>query len=50
MVNTGFFADQDQLYSRSNNVDMHDLIEQAKEHGYNAGGKKDVIGAIIPKQ
>jgi len=50
VVNTGFFADQDQLYSRSNNVDMHHLIEQAKEHGYNAGGKKDVIGAIIPKQ
>ena len=50
VVNTGFFEDQDQLYSRSNNVDMHHLIEQAKEHGYNAGGKKDVIGAIIPKQ
>ena len=50
VVNTGFFVDQDQLYSRSNNVDMHQLIEQAKEHGYNAGGKKDVIGAIIPKQ
>ena len=50
VVNTGFFEDQDQLYSRSNNVDMHHLIDQAKKHGYNAGGKKDVIGAIIPKQ
>lgn len=49
VVNTGFFPDQDQLYSRSNIVDMHKLIERAKKHGYNAGGKKDVIGAIIPK-
>lgn len=49
VVNTGFFPDQDQLYSRSNIVDMHKLIERAKKYGYNAGGKKDVIGAIIPK-
>ena len=49
VVNTGFFTDQDQLYSRSNIVDMHSLIERAKKYGYNAGGKKDVIGAIIPK-
>ncbi len=50
VVNTGFFSDQDQLYSRSNIVDMHKLIERAKRHGYNAGGKKDVIGVIIPKK
>lgn len=50
VLNTGFFKDQDQLYSRSNIVDMHHLIELAKKHGYNAGGKKDVIGAIIPKK
>jgi single-stranded DNA-specific DHH superfamily exonuclease len=50
VVNTGFFEDQDQFYSRSNKVDMHQLIESAKKHGYNAGGKKDVIGAIIPKK
>lgn len=50
VVNTGFFVDQDQLYARSNIVDMYNLIERAKKHGYNAGGKKDVIGAIIPKQ
>lgn len=49
VVNTGFFEDQDQLYSRSQTVDYHDLITRAKEHGFNAGGKKDVIGAIIPK-
>lgn len=49
VVNTGFFEDQDQMYSRSQNVDYHDLITRAKELGFNAGGKKDVIGAIIPK-
>jgi hypothetical protein len=49
VVNTGFFEDQDQLYSRSITVDYHGLITRAKELGFNAGGKKDVIGAIIPK-
>ena len=49
VVNTGFFDDQDQMYSRSSSVDYHDLITRAKELGFNAGGKKDVIGAIIPK-
>jgi len=49
VVNTGFFDDQDQFYSRSNTVDMHNLIERAQKQGYNAGGKKDVLGAIIPK-
>jgi single-stranded DNA-specific DHH superfamily exonuclease len=49
VVNTGFFEEEDQLYSRSNTVDMHELIEKAKEYGFNAGGKTDVIGAIIPK-
>jgi hypothetical protein len=49
VVNTGFFEDQDQLYSRSSTVDYHGLISRAKSYGFNAGGKKDVIGAIIPK-
>ena len=49
VVNTGFFEDQDQLYSRSSTVDYHGLITRAKKLGFNAGGKKDVIGAIIPK-
>ena len=49
VVNTGFFEDQDQLYSRSSTVDYHGLITRAKELGFNTGGKKDVIGAIIPK-
>jgi oligoribonuclease NrnB/cAMP/cGMP phosphodiesterase (DHH superfamily) len=50
VVNTGFFEDQDQLYSRSQTVDYHGLIAWAKQLGFNAGGKKDVIGAIVPKK
>ena len=49
VVNTGFFDDLDQMYSRSGTVDYRGLITRAKELGFNAGGKKDVIGAIIPK-
>lgn len=49
VLNTGFFENQDQMYSRSQNVDYHALITRAKKLGFNAGGKKDVIGAIIPK-
>ena len=50
VINTGFFTDRDQVYCRSANVDMEKMISEAKRHGYNAGGKKDVLGAIIPKE
>lgn len=49
VVNTGFFPEEDQLYARSSTADMQPLIERARELGFNAGGKKDVLGAIIPK-
>jgi single-stranded DNA-specific DHH superfamily exonuclease len=49
VINTGFFSDKDQLYSRSSTHDMHPLITSAKKQGFNSGGKTDVIGAIIPK-
>lgn len=49
VINMGFFEKHDQFYSRSDSLDMRDLIMLAKKKGYNAGGKKDVIGAIIPK-
>jgi len=26
------------------------MIERAKELGFNAGGKEDVLGAIVPKE
>jgi phage terminase small subunit len=50
VVNTGFFPELDQLYIRSNTVNMYPLIERAKILGLNVGGKKDVLGAILPKE
>lgn len=45
-VNRSYFPNKAQLYVRGNNVSF--LIEKAKAMGYIAGGKKDVMGAIIP--
>jgi hypothetical protein len=50
VVNTGFFPCHDQLYSRSTRLDMQPMIERARELGFNAGGKSDVLGAIVPKE
>ena len=49
VVNIGFFPGHDQLYSRSTRLDMQPMIERAKKLGFNAGGKEDVLGAIVPK-
>jgi hypothetical protein len=49
VINTGFFPEHDQLYSRSTRLDMQPMISRAKELGFNAGGKEDVLGAIVPK-
>jgi single-stranded DNA-specific DHH superfamily exonuclease len=49
VLNIGFFPNQDQLYARSQEIDMRPLIERAKMLGLNAGGKSDVLGVIIPK-
>ncbi|MFO8132598.1 MAG: DHH family phosphoesterase [Thermoplasmatota archaeon] len=47
VVNCGFFDEQCQLYVRGS--DCRPLIKQAKEHGYVAGGKQHVLGAIVPQ-
>ena len=49
VINTGFFADRDQIYVRSNK-NMEPLIARGKTLGYNCGGKKEVLGAIVPKE
>ena len=49
VVNRGFFDNSDQIYVRSNNVSLAALIKKTKEQGFNAGGKNNVMGAIIPK-
>jgi len=48
VVNTGYFQDNDQLYVRSSQ-DLEPIIQQLKAAGLRAGGKKEVLGAIVPK-
>jgi hypothetical protein len=49
VVNTGFFKDRDQIYVRSGK-DLQPLIQQGKMLGYRCGGKKEVLGAVVPKE
>jgi len=48
VLNGGFFKDKDQLYVRSNK-NVKPLIKRGKSLGFKCGGKKEVLGAIIPK-
>lgn len=51
VVNTGLFDDVDQVYIRTmrDDVDIRPLIEEALRRGYVAGGKREVMGALVPK-
>jgi len=49
VLNTGFFKDKDQIYMRSQK-DASPMIQRGKDLGYKCGGKKEVLGAIIPKE
>ncbi len=42
-------SDRDEIYLRSPEGDVSRYIKIAKERGYNAGGKKEVMGAVLPK-
>lgn len=49
VLNTGFFKDKDQLYVRSiKNIES--MIQRGKSLGYKCGGKKEVLGVILPKE
>ena len=48
VLNTGFFDDKDQLYVRSTK-NMESMIQRGKSLGFKCGGKKEVLGAILPK-
>ena len=48
VVNTGFFNDKDQIYMRGKK-DAAPIIARGKELGFKCGGKKEVLGAIVPK-
>jgi single-stranded DNA-specific DHH superfamily exonuclease len=49
VLNTGFFEKENQLYVRSVNKGMEPMIKRGKDLGFKCGGKKEVLGAIIPK-
>jgi single-stranded DNA-specific DHH superfamily exonuclease len=48
VINTGFFDDKDQIYVRSNK-NIEPMIKRGKKLGFKCGGKKEVLGAIVPK-
>ncbi|WXG40372.1 MAG: DHH family phosphoesterase [Candidatus Freyarchaeum deiterrae] len=51
VVNKGWFKDRDQVYIRTGNnfFDSYEIINFAKGLGYSAGGKKEVVAAVVPK-
>jgi hypothetical protein len=49
VVNTGFFNDRDQVYVRGKKT-AEPMISRGKELGFKCGGKKEVLGAIVPKE
>ena len=49
-LNIGFYVDKDQIYVRSHKKDLINLIKRGLNLGLNIGGKKDVLGAIVPKK
>jgi len=48
VINTGFFDDKDQIYVRSKK-NAEPMIQRGKALGFKCGGKKEVLGAIVPK-
>jgi single-stranded DNA-specific DHH superfamily exonuclease len=49
VLNTGYFDDRDQIYMRGKK-DAKPIIKRGKELGFKCGGKKEVLGAIVPKE
>lgn len=50
VVNKGYFDTEDQLYVRTVDNDMQPMIQKGKKYGFKCGGKKEVLGAILPKE
>jgi len=48
VVNSGFFNNKDQIYMRSSK-NAEPMIQRGKSLGFKCGGKKEVLGAIVPK-
>jgi hypothetical protein len=50
VINKGYFDGEDQLYVRTVDNNMQPMIQKGKEYGFKCGGKKEVLGAILPKE
>lgn len=48
VINSGFFNDNDQIYMRGSK-NAEPMIQRGKSLGFKCGGKKEVLGAIVPK-
>ena len=48
VINTGFFDNMNQIYVRSKK-NAEPIIMRGKNLGFKCGGKKEVLGAIVPK-
>ncbi|GAG86987.1 unnamed protein product, partial [marine sediment metagenome] len=48
VINTGFFDNMDQVYVRGIK-NLEPMIKRGKNLGFKCGGKKEVLGAILPK-
>jgi len=42
-------SDRDEIYLRSPDMDVSRFITLARDRGYNAGGKREVVGIVLPK-
>ena len=49
-MNSGYFEHENQLYVRTINQDIKPMIQKGKQYGFKCGGKKEVLGAILPKE
>ena len=49
VINPTYFPDKSQVYVRST-MNIEPMIARGKELGFKCGGKKEVLGAIIPKE
>lgn len=50
VVQTGFFPEYDRIYVRTSDLglDLRPVLEMAKGQGHISGGKREVVGAVVP--
>jgi len=52
VINDGYFDTECQVYIRAGNpsIILKPVIDLAREKGYSAGGKREVVGVVLPKE